>query len=131
MTTKAEIERMEADLAAALAAKEELEAQIAERDAAAPAATSTGLPDRFADLDGEAEVSVVTTAPGAWGLKGVLPVGTPLDIKTRHFSRSWMKPADAKSAALTNAWTKAMDLTREDRANAEVRRRNAMANLIG
>jgi hypothetical protein len=39
-------------------------------------------------------VNVVTTAPGVWGVDGVIPVGTRMEVPVEAFSANWMKPAD-------------------------------------
>lgn len=126
MTTKAEMERMEAELAKAKARAEEAEAILAERE---EAATGDGLPNRFEGLDGDAHVQIVTTAAGSWGMDGILPAGTAKTIPVRKFSRAWMKPADQGSAAIVNKWVKAVDLARKDKADARQQKSNAIAKL--
>lgn len=38
-------------------------------------------------------IDVVTTAPGTMNDRGLVPVGTLMSIKKRHFSKNWMRNA--------------------------------------
>ena len=126
MTTKAEMERLEAELAKAKAKAEEAEAKLAELD---ESISSDGLPDRFAGMDLDEMVNITTIAPGSWGMDGVVQPGTQKSIKLGQYSREWMKPADPKSAAAINAYIKAKDQRREDQVLARKRERAAIAKL--
>lgn len=52
-------------------------------------------------------VNVITTAPGVWGVQGLVSVGTKMEIPVEAFSANWMKPADIGASQRLKAATKA------------------------
>jgi hypothetical protein len=75
-------------------------------------------------LDPEAEVNIITTAPGTFSSAGLVPVGTKGTVPVKKFSRAWMRPAGPADAKIVNPWLKAKDDAAEaaaaDRSEARV-----------
>lgn len=75
-------------------------------------------------------INVITTGVGAWGIEGLLPVGTKLtDIDVELFSSEWMKGATQKDTQRARAHmqrkeaarsAKNRDFSREIEAHDEV-----------
>lgn len=108
--TKAQRERQEADLAAAIAEKEEAEAQLAEAQAKLD-------PDFFEGLDPAEEVGIDVIAPGAFPSVGILPIGAHKRIEVSAFSGAWMKPHSAADAKIIKAWVSACEKDRAYKAS--------------
>ncbi len=59
------------------------------------------------EADAPKTVNIVTTAVGAWGAQGLIPVGTKMEVSVEAFSANWMKAADIGSAQRLKAAKKA------------------------
>lgn len=117
---------------AALAeAEAKLEAANEKLAKAGNKATPAMLPDRFAGLDPDKKVNVVTTGIGAMPVTGLVQEGQSLTIPVSLFSRAWMKPAAPDDAKVINPWLRAKDNANEDQRAAREKRLNALAILKG
>ena len=88
-------------------------------------------PDRFADLDPDAEVEVIATGLGFMPINGLVKPDQPLTIAVSLFSENWMRPKAPKDAKIINPWMKAKRLAAEDARQERRKRINALASLKG
>lgn len=49
-------------------------------------------------------LDIITTAPGTFGVMGIVPVGTREFINPAAFSAAWMKPATKKAEAVLDRY---------------------------
>lgn len=57
----------------------------------------------------DADMKIVTTAPGTLSARGIVPVGTKATIHPSSFSENWMRPENGAAAQKLKKWQKAQE----------------------